>query len=217
MKLWYHVIAAVVGLAVAALIVYLVFGNASQEGAVQDGDAGSLAAGSSQCGSISPADANSADARAKAADSPPALFDAQGPLAAISDKFPDQQQWVARVHAAAGLCLDELSILRSGEGPSAQNRVEMILSTTDDVSAADGTAYAGGALAQAFTQPFSPRLVKLEATVDGKPRTVVVSSRAWSAFDVSRRAIGRPATIANLKLFADASAFGTADLRITGW
>ncbi len=216
-KVWYHVIAAVVGLAVAALIVYLVFGSASQEGAVQDGDAGSLAAGSSLCGTIDGADTTSAATRAKAADNPPALFDAKGPIAAISDDKPEQRDWVARVHAAGGLCLDELSILTSGTGPTAKNAVEIVMSTTDDVTAADASAYAAGVLTQAFTPPFSPRSVSVTASVGDQQRTIVISSRAWNAFQARRRQIKRPSTIANLKLFADASAFGPRDLKLSGW
>lgn len=216
-KVWYHVIAAVVGLAVAALIVYLVFGNASQQGAVQDGDAGSLAAGASQCGSVSPSETSSAATRAKAADNPPALFDAKGPIAAISNDKPEQRAWVGRVHAAGGLCLDELSILSSGTGSAASNVVDIAMSTTDDVSAADAAAYVAGALNQAFTTPFSPRSVTIQASVGDQERTIVVSSRAWRAFQARRAQIGRPSTIANLKLFQKASAFGPADLKLTGW
>lgn len=218
MKIWYHVIAAVVGFAVAALIVYLVFGSASEQGAVQDGDAGSLAAGGSLCGTVDPADTTSADTRAKAADAPPALFDAKGPIAAISDKFPKQQDWVARVHAAGGLCLDELTIENStpASGP-ATNVVKIAMSTTEDVDDAAAGVYAGGVLAQAFTPPFSPRSVTIQAAVGDTQRTVVVSSRAWRAFEARRRQIKRPATMANLKLFQQASAFGPADLKLTGW
>jgi hypothetical protein len=217
-KVWYHVIAALVGFAVAALIVYLVFGSASEQGAVQDGDAGSLAAGTSMCGSIDVADTTSAETRATAAESPPALFDAKGPIAAISDKFPKQRDWVARVHAASGLCLDELTIENStpATGP-ATNVVRISMSTTEDVDDAEASAYAGGVLAQAFTPPFSPRSVTLQASVGDEQRTVVVSSRAWRAFEARRRQLKRPATIANLRLFQQASAFGAADLKLTGW
>jgi hypothetical protein len=217
-KVWYHVIAAVVGLAIAALIVYLVFGNASQEGAVQDGDAGSLAAGGSLCGTVGTGDTTSAATRKTAADNPPALSDALGPIAAISDDKPEQQQWVARVHAASGLCLDELTIENSApEGASTRNVITALMSTTDDVNDTEAGAYAGGVLQQAFTRPFSPQRVTIQATVGGKDRTVVVSSRAWRAFEARRRQIGRPATIANLKLFQQASGFGPADLKLTGW
>lgn len=218
-KIWYHVIAALVGFSVAALIVYLVFGSASEQGAVQDGDAGSLAAGTSLCGTIDVAETTSADTRAKAAESPPALFDAKGPIAAIRGDRPEQQDWVARVHAAGGMCIDELSILTSGAGSSATNRVEVAMSTTEDVSDADASAYAGGVLAQAFTKPFSPRTVTINASVGDSERTAVVSARAWRAFDARRRQVTppQPATIASLKLFQQASAFGPGDLKLTGW
>lgn len=218
MKVWYHVIAAVVGFSVAALIVYLVFGSASEQGAVQDGDAGSLAAGTSLCGTIEPAETTSAETRAKAAESPPALFDAKGPIAAIREDEPEQREWVARVHAAGGLCLDELTIENStpASGP-ATNVVKITMSTTEEVDEAEASAYVGGVLAQAFTPPFSPRSVTVEASVGDTQRTVFVSSRAWRAFEARRRQVDRPATVANLKLFQEASAFGPRDIRITGW
>ncbi len=217
-KIWYHVIAAFVGFSVAALIVYLVFGSASEQGAVQDGDAGSLAAGTSLCGTIDVADTSSADTRAKAVESPPALFDAKGPIAAIREDKPEQRDWVARVHAAGGLCLDELTIENStpATGP-ATNVVKITMSTTEDVDDATASAYAGGVLAQAFTKPFSPRSVSIAASVGDTQRTVFVSSRAWRAFEARRRQVKRPATIANLKLFQQASAFGPGDLKLTGW
>ncbi len=218
MKVWYHVIAAVVGLSVAALIVYLVFGTASEQGAVQDGDAGTLAAGTSLCGSVGAGETSSAATRAKAADNPPALSDANGPIAAISDKQPDQKAWVARVHAASGMCLDELKIANSAPANApAINIVTATMSTTDDVSDADAASFASGVLAQSFTPPLSPRKVTLETTVGDSERRIEISSRAWRAFQARRKTIKRPATIANLKLFQQATAFGPADLRIVGW
>lgn len=218
MKVWYHVIAALVGFAVAALIVYLVFGSASQQGAVQDGDAGSLAAGSSQCGSISMDQTTTPETREQASENPPALFDAKGPIAAIRDDKPEQKDWVARVHAAAGLCIDELTILSStpASGP-ASNDVTIAMSTTDDVAPQEVSAFAAGVLQQAFTPPFSPSRVTLNVTVEDDERVVVVSSRAWRAFEARRQQIGRPATIPNLKLFQQASAYGRADLQVRGW
>ncbi len=210
-KVWYHVIAAVVGLALAALIVYLVFGSASEQGAVQDGDAGNLAASEGLCGTIDVADTASADTRALAGANLPALFDQLGPIPAISDEQPAQQKWVERVHAAAGLCIDELRIETTGTTIS--------MSTVDGVDDATASAYAAGALQQAFTPPFNPRTITLTSTVgdDGAERTIVVSNRAWRAFTVRRKALGLEPTIANLKQFRKASGFAPADLKIVGW
>ena len=218
MKVWYHLVAATVGLALAALIVYLVFGSASQEGAVQDGDAGSLAAGGGACGTIAPAATGSRDARAKADASPPALSDAKGPIAAISSDRPQQRAWVARVHAASGLCLDEIRIENSAPADApATNIITATMSTVDGVDDAAAGAYAAGVLAQSFTEPFFPRTVTVQSTVGESERTIRMSSRAWRAFDLRRRTLKRPVTVANLKLFQQATAYRPADLRITGW
>lgn len=210
MKVWYHVIAALVGLAVAALIVYVVFGNASQQGAVQGGDAGALGAGAEGlCGSIAPAKTQTAKARSLAGENLPALFDQLGPIPAISDKQPDQQAWVNRVHAASGLCIDEIRIEPEG--------VTITMSTVDSITPEVAGAYAAAALTQTFTPPFNPRRVTLEATVGGKDRTIIMSNRAWRAFQVRRRQLGLEPTVKNLKLFRAASGYGPADLRVVGW
>ena len=88
------------------------------------------------------------------------------------------------------------------------------LATSDD---ADAGAYAMGVLSQSFTAPFNPRSVTIPASVGGSERTIHVSSRAWRAFEFSRRQRKLPATVANLKLFQQASAYKPVDLRITGW
>jgi hypothetical protein len=216
MKVWYHVIAAVVGLAVAALIVYLVFGNASEQGAVQDGSAGSLAASANLCGSVEPDQLTAPKTRKLARANQPALFDAKGPLAAISDTKPQQQAWVDRVHAASGLCIDELHIDRSG---NRNNVVTVSMSTTDDVPVGEAQAYVAEILQQAFTMPFLPIQVRVEANVGGKDRRLVVSRRAWNAYVARRRQLKLPNTVANLKLFRkDAgSSLARGDLAVTGW
>lgn len=208
-KIWYHVIAAIVGLAVAALIVYLVFGSASEQGATQDGDAGALAASETLCGSIAPADTATKKTRALAGKNLPTLVNAQGPFAAISDKEPKQQDWVERVHAASGLCIDELQILPEGTTIS--------MSTVDNVSEAAARRYAADSLAQAFTPPLNPRHVKIDAAIGDSERTISMSARAWRAYEARRRQLKLQHSIKNLKLFRQASGYKPADLRIVGW
>jgi hypothetical protein len=208
-KVWYHLIAAVVGLAVAALIVYLVFGSASEQGATQDGDAGALAASETLCGTVKPADTSSPTTRKLAGENLPSLSDAKGPFAAISDEQPKQQDWVERVHAASGLCIDELEIVPEGTAIS--------MSTVDGVSEADAQQYVAGTIAQAFTPPLNPRRVTLVSTVGDSERTILISARAWRAYQARRRQLGIPHSIANLKLFRQASGYKPVDLRIVGW
>lgn len=214
-KVWYHLIAAVVGLCIAALIVYLVFGNASEEGATQDGDAGALAAAEGLCGTIDPADTTSEETRAVAGENNPALFDAQGPIPAIREDQVDQQAWVNRVTAAGGMCIDEIRIEQSG---ATNNLVTISMSTVDGVTDEQARAYAAGVIAQSFTPPFNPRTVTLQATVGDSQRSIVISDRAWRAYQVRRRQLKLQHTIENLVLFRQAVGrqFG-ADLRLNGW
>jgi hypothetical protein len=215
-KVWYHVIAAVVGLATAALIVYIVFGNASQQGATQDGAApGSLDAGGALlCGTITPAEGTSAKARATARDSLPSMSNAEGPIAAISKDHPDQQDWFERVHAAAGLCTDEIRLVTGN--------TTIALSDVEGVTEAEMSAYTAGALAQAFTAPFDPLgctacHVSITASVGGTDRTAVVSTRAWQAFQFARKARRQPLTMHALAQFQAVSGYRPADLRVKGW
>ncbi len=216
MKVWYHVIAALVGLSIAALIVYLVFGSASEQGAAQDGDAGTYAASANLCGSISPAKVNGTKARSLAGENLPALFDAKGPLQGIAASQPDQLAWVERVHAASGLCIDELHIERSG---ATSNVVKIAMSTTGDISETDGAAYVAAVLPQVFTMPFLPAQVTVVATIGGTDRTIVMSRRAWRAYDAQRKQLGLTNSVKNLKLFKKAAgaSLGRGDLTITGW
>lgn len=210
MKFWLHALAAFVGLVIAALIVYLVFGNASEQGATQDGSAGTLASAESLCGTIHPTELLSESTRALASKNPPAMSDAMGPVAAISDDKPDQKRWFARVHAASGLCIDEIQIT--------PEKTLISMSTVASVSAQDAAIFTAAAMAQAFTAPFHPRQVTIVTLVGDSERTVTVSNRAWRAYQLRRKQLGLEHSLKNLKLFRQAVGhqFG-AGLRITGW
>jgi hypothetical protein len=210
-KLWYHLIAAVTGLALAALIVYIVFGNASEQGATQDGAAPQslTSGGAGMCGKIDVAKLDDAHTLRLARENPPALFGDQGPIPAISESKPQQQEWVDRVQAAGGLCLDEVRIERAGTTIS--------LSVVDGVDERETAAYAAGVLTQAFTPPFNPKRVTLLTTVGTSERTIVISQRAWYAYEARRTQLRLAPTLANLINFRKATAYGPADLRIVGW
>jgi hypothetical protein len=201
--------AAVVGFAVAALIVYWVFGHASEEGATQEGSAGSLGAAETLCGTISPSEGTSEAVRAKAADNLPVLADDTGPIPAISDDKPEQKAWFARVQAASGFCSDEVKVGAS--------ETTITMSTVDSVSDADAGTFAAAALAQAFTQPLQRTKVTITTTVGDEDRTVVISSRAWKAFQIYREARNEPLDMQTLARFRQTTSFGAQDLRVTGW
>lgn len=215
MKFWYHLIAAVVGLALAALIVYLVFGTASEEGATQEGSAGALDAGAAAlCGTIDPADTTAPKSRQTAERNLPAMYDGDTPIPAITKDRPDQQSWMNRVHAAAGLCTDQIRV--------EQGHSTITMSTVDGVSEEAASAYAMGAIAEAFTAPFNPPgcascRVTLVATVGNGDRTASLTRRAWDAFELRRRALNQPRTMRSLANFRKATSFKPADLRLSGW
>lgn len=209
MKIWYHVIAAVVGLAVAALIVYAVFGSASEQGATQDGTAPTaLSDGGSLCGTITAAEGLRQSAITKAAKNSPALFLLDKPIDSINSDRPDQQRWVARVHAGAGLCVDEL---RFGEA----NAVTLNMSTVDSVSKSDVDAFVMQAIGQAFTAPINPPTVTVELTIGSDVRTIEVSQRAWRLFTARAKQVKQPLTTHNLVLFR--KAVKPSGLAIRGW
>lgn len=209
MKFWYHALAALVGLSISALIVWFVFGSASQEGARQEGSAGSLSA-ESLCGSIAPGEANSADTRRKARENPPTLYNEQGLIPSISEDKPEQQAWVDRVHAAGGLCVEEVRIEQEA-GATIQ------LSALGDVSEEYAAAFTAGVIAQAFTAPFNPPKVTVRTTLREGERTAIVSRRAWQAYQIRREALGIPHSMHALVQFRQATAYGPNDLRILGW
>lgn len=213
-KVWAHIIATLVGLALAALIVYLVFGNASQQGATQDGAApSSVASGESLCGTVTPAEGQSPAARATALEHPPTIIDATGREVVVraTAKAAQQRSWFARVHAASGLCLDEINVPNANTGTTTIG-----MSTVKSVSPEDAAAFAGGAIAASFTAPLRRPAVSLVVLVGREQRSVFVTQRAWSAFLVAGRSRGLGTSVRDLVAFRRSSGFTARDLRITG-
>ena len=209
-KVWYHLVAALVGFAIAALIVYWVFGHASEEGATQEGSAGSLgAAETTLCGTITPAQGQDAETRAQASNNLPVLANEDGPIPAIREDRPDQKAWFARIQAAAGFCVDEIKV--------EPEHTTITMSTVEDVSDADAGAFAAAAIQQAFSPPLQRPRVTLLATAGDTERTAVVSTRAWKAFEIAREARNLPLDMRTLAQFRQSTSFSNADLRVTGW
>lgn len=213
MKLWHHIVAGVVGLSLAGLIVFLVFGNASREGAVQEGAApGSLrGSGETLCGSVTPAQGLTQPARKKALANPPTLIAAETKreIAIQADKA-DQLAWVARVHAASGMCIDQVTLANDPNTPT-----RIAFSTTDAVSDAEASAYVGAAVGQSFTQPLRRLQVVVRATVGERERTATVSLRAWNAFRVRRKSLGYETTMTDIAAFG--RRFPTFGIKAAGW
>lgn len=205
-----HAVAALVGLALAALIVYLVFGSASQEGATQEGTApGDVRrTGAALCGTVAPAEVRSKQARATALRNLPAIIDELGREVTIAKNRADQRAWFARVHAASGLCLDEIRV--------AEAETSIAMSTVDEVSEEAASRYAAEVLAAASRPPLHRDRVTLRVLVGEEERVVSVSRRAWAAFEASREELGLDLTIDDLARFRRGR-FGAGQIRIVGW
>lgn len=209
-KIWAHVIATVVGLAVAGLIVFLVFGSASREGALQDGTAGNRATeDGALCGTVAVADINTPAARRTALKNAPAVYNKLD----VQIEFPKAsgKAWLARVQASSGLCIDEI---RYGENEGDTTSISM--STVKRVTAADASAYTGATLVAAGQQPLANRNISVVTFVGDQKRSVYFSARAYAVFVSQRRALGLGSTVADLIKFRRLTNF-KGDIRINGW
>lgn len=218
MKIWYHVIAAVVGISLAGLIVFLVFGNASRQAATQDGAApGSLdASGGSLCGSIPPAQGATPAARKQGLAHLPTIVSPTGQQVSINTSTLDgraQLAWVARVQAASGLCIDELRIGDKG------GRNVITMSTVSTVTPVEAAAYAGAVVTAAYTLPLRRTELLVTTFVGDQRRRVFITDRAYNAFQVYRRSNRAGTSVADLRAFRRqvGPGFGAANLRIQGW
>ncbi|MCW2974298.1 MAG: hypothetical protein JWN72_2571 [Thermoleophilia bacterium] len=210
MKIWAHVIATVVGLAVAGLIVFLVFGSASREGALQDGTAGNRATeDGALCGTVAVADINTPAARRTALKNAPAVYNKLD----VQIEFPQAagKAWLARVQASSGLCIDEV---RYGENPGDTTSISM--STVARVSAAEASAYTGAALVAAGQKPLDGRNLSVVTFVGDQKRSIYFSIRAYDAYIAQRRGLGLGSTVADLIEFRRVTNF-KGDIRINGW
>jgi hypothetical protein len=211
-KVWFHVIASVVGLLLAGLIVFAVFGNASREGALQDGTAGGRAtADGTVCGSVPIGQVNTPEARRKALANPPTLIGAKGTAVSLTD--PAQRSWLAKVQAGSGLCIDEIEI-----GEANNDTTKITLSTVKGVTEAEASAYTGAALLAANQQPLSGRNVQITTFVGDQPRTLFVSVRFYAVFLASRKAYHLGTTASDVVKFRKrVPGFKAADVKILGW
>ena len=207
-----HILASTVGILIAGLIVFLVFGNASREGATQDGEAPGVvnAAGTSLCGKVPPAETMTPANQAKVADHMPTLLDPTGkPIGGF--RPANQQQWLVRTVAASGFCLDEIDL--GGDG----GVTKLSLSTVADVSPADVAAYTGAALVSAHQPPFNNRTVLATTFVGDQKRSIKMTPRAAGAFATWRQTTGSGTSVVDIINFSRAVRLGAANLQILGW
>lgn len=205
---WLHALAAIVGLALSALIVVLVFGAADEQGSSQSGDAPGQAAQDSagSCGSYGPAEAASATRVAEAARRPPATLDGKGDSAQPKDKA--QKAWIARVHAALGQCTEELTVGRN---------IRVSAAFPDDTSTSDAQQYAFQFLVESFKPPLGPRQVELEVTQGDVTRTLLVRPNVWQAYLQQFGATVAPGSFDQLMAFTRRVKYTPQEATFTGW
>jgi hypothetical protein len=207
LKRWLHVVAAVIGVSLAALIVFLVFGRASSQNTIEGTAPGQPP---TACGTIGPAGAAAPPQSDvdRAAGALPSIIDERG-IEVVPSKR-DQIRWFARVHAASGLCATEIAVR------SKEVLVTVIPPDRADVTTAG--AYALATVDQTFTAPLARDVTRI--TIDSPeapPRIVRVSRRAWSAFEAMVDSGNQPRTVAGLTQSARRSGYGKQDVRTSGW
>ncbi|MCZ4496036.1 MAG: hypothetical protein JWM25_619, partial [Thermoleophilia bacterium] len=121
-----------------------------------------------------------------------------------------QLSWLARVHAAGGFCIDELSLADDVSVP-----LTISFSTTDGVTDLEAAAFAGGAIIASFSQPLRREKVVLTATVGETTRTVSIPRRTFNAFQARRASLGLGTSVVDLQSFK--RQFPAFPLTITGW
>ncbi len=204
-----HVVSAVVGIATAALIVFIVFGSASQNGASQDGDSGHSAQGEESgsgigsnksgnvgCGAYKvPANRNS-NAIARARKSLPTVRNQKG--VAVTPSDANQITWFATASAAAGLCMDEISV--------SQRRHTVTLSLPENFDRAASGRFVYAVAQELFNAPegLQRQGIRVVATYGqggNQQLQLIIGMDAWDHFLRERKRFGLKADIGGLYSF----------------
>lgn len=211
---WLHVGAACVGLAMAAVVVVLVFQRADREGSATSGDAPTTAqrqSGARDCAGRPPEDTGDAAAIADAERHLPAILNAREIEVRVTDAR--QRAWFARANAALGGCADEIVVY-----PRAMN---VSVTFPASVSGTDLDAYVYGFLQRAFEPPLARSRLTIEVTSEGDdpraPKRLVITSGAWNGFLQTRGAIGVPASIDGLRRAKRSIGYTDRELRFEHW
>lgn len=207
MKVWLHVLAAFLGLALAGMIVFMVFGNASRNAASEGNAPSAQTETADLCGSINATEAFDKGSVSSAhGDLPPILNDKQVP---VVPNQPHQITWFAQLHAASGFCLDEIVVLPRALTVSA--------TFPKSISQAQVDAFAFNTLTQAFKPPLARSSVKLEVLDGEQKRSVTITSEAWNNFVSGRASLGLDPSIDGLREFKREVGYGPAKLRVSNW
>ncbi|MFV2070328.1 MAG: hypothetical protein ACC645_25455, partial [Pirellulales bacterium] len=210
----HHTIAAVAGFVVAALVVFLVFDSADQQGAAQDGDAPIVvgAGPSENCGSIAVADSTDAASIETALAEMPEIVGANGAAVEITDK--QQLRWFASLHAALSLCADQVS-LTPNDNPS-----QLVVSAMApaDWNKQRASRHAVRMLAAAFDSgPFAVKRVTLTVQHGDATRSINVTRPVWNSYNKNAKRLKLGASIAGFQKLDKRVGFKPNELKISGW
>ena len=210
LRVWLHLLAACVGLATAALIVFLVFGSASSQNSVNGTAPGQGDAAAGLCGTVDAATVTESRVIDAASTSLPTIYDTQG--RAVTPVDSKQRLWFARLHAASGMCLQEIRVY--------PHELRLSASYPKSVSQSQLDAFSFATLSRAFQGPASLRFQRVRLTTtpkDQSPRLVMTSADAWSNFLRGRSAMSLERKVSALREFKQRVGYSNADLRIAGW
>lgn len=207
-----HAIAAIIGFAASAAIVVVVFSTADREAASTGGakPSGASDASATRCTRIPPGKGADATSIATARRSLPPIYDEHQIQVKVTSG--SQLAWFARIHAALGLCTNEVDVAR--------RFVTIDVAFPEGTSERDVRAYVFGALVQAFSPPLARSRVHLDVGVGSStsaPRVVEIHADAWNAFQRAHVAMRLPDSFAGLRAFRSKVGYGASQIRLTGW
>lgn len=189
MKWWYHVIASILGFALAALIVFLVFGRADQSANPDRASArGAAATARTGCGSIAPSAVTDPAAIAAAnGNLPPIVVDGREVVPARAD----QRRWFARLVAATGLCAVQVEVTDK----------TLLVSATYPKGTPVATAgqFAYATLTRGFEPPLNRDAMRVNTQIGSQRRMVATTASAWRSFQRARVLHRLPASIEGLR------------------
>lgn len=204
LKGWLHLVAALAGLLLAALIVFFVFGQASEQGQIS-GEAPAEAQ-ASLCGTVNAARGRDNATVATASRNLPPVLDGAGARVRLSKRDKD---WVARLHASSGLCVRQLVVRER----------QLLVRATYPAGTSDTQleSFAIDTLARAFEPPLAQTRVQLDVTREDETRSAAVRVEAWRSFQRSRVAFGLDRSLDGLRNYGERTEFDERFIKVEGW
>lgn len=212
MRAWYHLIAALLGLALAALLVTVAFREADQSGSAQSGSPGATQAArgsgsggaNADCARSTPAAGRKPKAIAEAETGLPQIFDGAGVQREV--RSSTQRRWFGRLQSFGGNCVDEVVV--------AERTLTVTMTFPASVPAKTRDGYLIGAINASFQAPLARRALTVNWAAGESTGSVAIRSGAWTQFQQSRRALGLDETMAGLQRYGRRVGLGPQELLI---